>query len=44
MIERWRPDDARPEILDEQLTWQPDPATPPLVIDLVRYFADVLGE
>lgn len=44
LIERWRPEDTRPEILDQQLTWQPDPAAPPLVIDLARYFVDVLGE
>ncbi|HEX6967024.1 MAG TPA: Uma2 family endonuclease [Gemmatimonadaceae bacterium] len=44
LIERWRPEDERPEILDQQLAWQPDPAHPPLVIDLARYFADVLGE
>jgi Uma2 family endonuclease len=44
LIERWRPEDTRPEILDQELTWQPDPAQPPLVSDLARYFADVLGE
>lgn len=44
LIERWRPDDTRPEILDQQLEWQPDPAHAPLVIDLARYFVDVLGE
>src|SRR5690242_20983532 len=44
LIERWRPNDERPEILDHEISWQPDPATPPLVIDIARYFADVLGE
>lgn len=44
LIERWRPADERPEILDHEIAWQPDPATPPLVIDIARYFADVLGE
>ena len=44
LIERWRPDDTRPEILTDRLEWQPDTAHPPLVIDLPRYFADVLGE
>lgn len=43
LVERWRPEDVRPEILDQQLEWQPEPAHAPLVIDLVRYFADVLG-
>lgn len=44
LVERWRPDDERPEILAERLEWQPDPAHPPLVIDLVAYFRDVTGE
>ena len=44
LIERWRPDDERPEILAETLEWQPDPAHPPLVIDLPAYFRDVTGE
>jgi Uma2 family endonuclease len=39
VIERWRPDDERPEILTERLEWQPDPGRPPLTIDLVDYFA-----
>ena len=43
LIERWRPDDQRPEILAEILEWQPDPAHPPLVIDLPAYFRDVTG-
>ena len=30
LVERWRPDDERPEILEETLTWQPDPAQDPL--------------
>ena len=44
LIERWRPDDTRPEILTDRLEWQPDPTHPPLAVDLARYFADVLGE
>ena len=44
LLERWRADDVRPEILAERLEWQPDPARPPLVIDLVAYFRDVVGE
>lgn len=43
LIERWRPGDERPEILGEQLDWQPDPSHPPLVIDLPAYFRDVTG-
>lgn len=43
IVERWRPDDTRPEIVSEQLAWQSDPATPPLVIDVARLFEDVFG-
>ncbi len=44
LVERWRPVDARPEILAEVLKWQPDRACPPLLIDLPTYFAEVLEE
>ncbi len=44
LIERWRPDDDRPEILTESLVWQPDPAAPPLEIDLPEYFSEVWAE
>jgi Uma2 family endonuclease len=44
LIERWRPEDQRPEILDEQLEWQPDPIHPPLAIDVRAYFRDVTRE
>ena len=44
LVERWRPDDERPEILSEQLEWQPDPAQPALIIDLVAYFSRVVPE
>ena len=40
LIERWRPEDERPEILAEQLEWQPDPALPSSVIDLPAYFRE----
>ena len=43
-IERWRPDDLRPELLDTTMVWEPDPNGPPLVIDLVEYFRDVWAE
>ena len=44
MVERWRPGDERAEFLADTLTWQPDPAVPPLTIDLPAYFAEVFGE
>lgn len=43
-IDRWRPEDDRPELLSERIEWQPEPTVPPLVIDLADYFADALGE
>ena len=44
VVERWRPEDERPEILTEHLEWQPDSSHPPLVIDLPVYFRDAAGE
>ena len=38
MIERWLRQDARPEVLDQRLEWQPDPKTPALTIELPAYF------
>ena len=43
-IERWRPQDERPEILTNTIIWQPAPEHPPLTIDLTAFFAKVLGE
>jgi Uma2 family endonuclease len=42
-FERSTPADPRVEILAEQIQWRPEEATEPLVIDLVAYFARVLG-
>ena len=42
-VERWRPADERPEILDQHLAWQPPGVTDPLVIDLPRFFSDLWG-
>ena len=41
LIERWRPDDSRPEITVDKLEWQPDAGTQPLIIDLEAYFKEV---
>lgn len=43
-IERWRPDDERPEILDERLTWQPDGVSSALELDLPAFFRGVWGD
>lgn len=44
VIERWHPDDDRPEIISERLEWLPQGANAPFVLDLPAYFAEVFGE
>lgn len=39
-IDRWRPDDARPEVIDEILEWHPAGAAAPLALDVARLLAD----
>ena len=41
LIERWRPNDDRPEILTEGLTWTPEGATTPFALDLTHYFTRI---
>ena len=43
-IERWTPDDERPELLAERLAWHPSGATQPFFLDLVEFFTDVAAE
>ena len=43
VAERWRPDDERPEILDQRLVWHPAGAVEPLVIELPSLFREVCG-
>jgi Uma2 family endonuclease len=43
LVERWRPDDERPEIVRRRLEWRPDEASEPLVIDLDALFAEAEG-
>jgi Uma2 family endonuclease len=42
--ERWRPGDERPEVAAEKLEWQPEPALPPLTLDLFAFFREVHAE
>lgn len=42
VVERWRPDDSRPEIIADTLAWHPRPDVPALAIDLQGYFASAL--
>jgi Uma2 family endonuclease len=44
VIERWRPEDARPQILGETITWHPGVAKEPLAIGLEPLFARIHGE
>ncbi len=43
-VERWRPDDERPEVLSESLSWGPTPESVPMTIHLPALFARVHGE
>jgi len=44
LVERWRPDDERPEIVEERLCWEPAPATEPFELDLKALFAELWGD
>ena len=44
LIERWRPGDERPEILDGALTWQPAGADAPLTVNLPAFFRELWDE
>lgn len=44
VVERWRPDDERPEVLDRAISWHPAGAAEPLVLDLETFFVRVHRE
>lgn len=44
LVERWRPEDVRPEILSEILIWAPHPQVAPLQIELSGFFLEALGD
>jgi len=44
LIERWRPGDQRPEILDGTLTWQPAEADAPLTLNIPAFFREVCDD
>ncbi len=44
LIECWRPDDARPEILTGRLVWQLEEGKPGLEVDLAAMFAEMHGQ
>ena len=41
-IERWRPDDTRPDVIDGSLQWQPDSSQSHLTLDVAALFAGVI--
>jgi len=43
-IERWRPEDERPAILSEVISWQPLAGVAPLRLDLPSLFARIHGD
>ena len=43
-FEVWRPDEGRPDVHDERLTWQPTGAPEALVVDVREFFAEVADE
>jgi Uma2 family endonuclease len=44
VVERWRPDDDRSEILTVRVGWLPEHARTPFTLDLSAYSAEVFGE
>jgi Uma2 family endonuclease len=44
LVERWRPDDERPEIVGDMLEWRARATTEPLMIDLPSLFDEALGD
>lgn len=44
VVERWHPEDERPQILADTVEWSPDGASAPFVLELAPYFAEVVGE
>ena len=41
LVEQWRPDDSRPDIISDSLRWRVDRDAPGVSIDVVRLFADL---
>jgi Uma2 family endonuclease len=44
LVERWRTGEDRPAIIETTLEWLPDGATEPFVLDVERFFAEVMNE
>jgi len=44
IIERWRTGEDRPEIVETSLAWQAEGAAQPFLLDVQRFFAEVMNE
>ena len=44
VVERWRPDDERPQIIVAAVEWSPAGTSAPFVLELAAYFAEVFRE
>ena len=44
LVERWCPNDEKPEVLLDFLVWQPSAEVAPLAIDLTRYVRAIHGD
>jgi hypothetical protein len=42
LIERWQPEDERPEIVRDILSWRPPGSDGPIEVDLAEFFAEAL--
>lgn len=40
LVERWQPEDERPEVLRDELLWQPDPEAEGLIIQVSELFPE----
>ena len=43
-VERWQPDDARPEVLNQILEWRPRTDIPPFTLNLPEFFRTALAD
>jgi Uma2 family endonuclease len=44
LVERWVPNDDRPELIIDTLVWRPEGASEPFTLEIPGYFADVYLE
>jgi Uma2 family endonuclease len=44
LIEVWRVNDTRPEIVDDMIQWHPEGAAVPMQLNVLDYFREVSGE